>query len=120
MVIPKKVNAAEIIPVNISVKYGQTEGRKIFDMINEMRTDSFDAWCWNEDNETKTRYDNLNELATIMIWRELQRSVQQNLHYCSIMEDQTVKAFSVFMRKKVSLIVQPERTLQWDIVQQKQ
>ena len=63
MVIPKKVNAAEIIPVNISVKYGQTEGRKIFDMINEMRTDSFDAWCWNEDNETKTIYDNLNELA---------------------------------------------------------
>ena len=63
MVIPKKVNAAEIIPVNISVKYGQTEGRKIFDMINEMRTDSFDAWCWNEDNETKTGYDNLNELA---------------------------------------------------------
>ena len=63
MVIPKKVNAAEIIPINISVKYGQTEGRKIFDMINEMRTDSFDAWCWNEDNETKTRYDNLNELA---------------------------------------------------------
>ena len=63
MVIPKKVNAAEIIPVNISVKYGQTEGRKIFDMINEMRTDSFNAWCWNEDNETKTRYDNLNELA---------------------------------------------------------
>ena len=63
MVIPKKVTAAEIIPVNISVKYGQTEGRKIFDMINEMRTDSFDAWCWNEDNETKTRYDNLNELA---------------------------------------------------------
>ena len=63
MVIPKKVNAAEIIPVNISVKYGQTEGRKIFDMINEMRIDSFDAWCWNEDNETKTRYDNLNELA---------------------------------------------------------
>ena len=63
MMIPKKVNAAEIIPVNISVKYGQTEGRKIFDMINEMRTDSFDAWCWNEDNETKTRYDNLNELA---------------------------------------------------------
>jgi len=63
MVIPKKVNAAEIIPVNILVKYGQTEGRKIFDMINEMRTDSFDAWCWNEDNETKTRYDNLNELA---------------------------------------------------------
>ena len=63
MVIPKKVNSAEIIPVNISVKYGQTEGRKIFDMINEMITDSFDAWCWNEDNETKTRYDNLNELA---------------------------------------------------------
>jgi len=29
MVIPKKVNAAEIIPVNISVKYGQTEGRKM-------------------------------------------------------------------------------------------
>jgi len=35
MVIPKKANAAEIIPVNISIKYGQTEARKIFNMIDE-------------------------------------------------------------------------------------
>ena len=36
MVIPKKVNAAEIIPVNISVKYGQTE-------VHRRKT----GWSWN-------------------------------------------------------------------------
>ena len=63
MVIPEKANAAESISINIPVKYGQTEGRKIFDMINEMRTDRFDAWYWNPDNETKTVYSDLNELV---------------------------------------------------------
>ena len=63
MVIPKKANAAEIIPVNISVKYGQTEARKIFTMINEMRTSSTDAWYWNEDDTTKTTCNALSELA---------------------------------------------------------
>lgn len=63
MVIPKKANAAEIIPVNISVKYGQTEARKIFNMINEMRTSSTDAWYWNEDDTTKTTCSDLSELA---------------------------------------------------------
>lgn len=63
MVIPKKANAAEIIPVNISVKYGQTEARKIFNMINEMRTSSTDAWYWNEDDTTKTTCSALSELA---------------------------------------------------------
>ena len=63
MVIPKKANAAEIIPVNISVKYGQTEARKIFNMINEMRTSSTDAWYWNEDDTTKTTCNALSELA---------------------------------------------------------
>lgn len=63
MVIPGKANAAESISINIPVKYGQTEGRKIFYMINEMRTDRFDAWYWNPDNETKTVYSDLNELV---------------------------------------------------------
>ena len=63
MVIPGKANAAESISINIPIKYGQTEGRKIFDMINEMRTDRFDAWYWNPDNETKTVYSDLNELV---------------------------------------------------------
>ena len=63
MVIPKKANAAEIIPVNISVKYAQTEARKIFNMINEMRTSSTDAWYWNEDDTTKTTCSALSELA---------------------------------------------------------
>lgn len=63
MVIPMKANAAEIIPVNISVEYGQTEARSIFNMINEMRTNSSDAWYWNEDDTTKTTCSNLSELA---------------------------------------------------------
>ena len=63
VMVPGKANAAEIIPVNISVKYGQTEARKIFNMINEMRTSSTDAWYWNEDDTTKTTCNALSELA---------------------------------------------------------
>ena len=48
MIIPTKVNAEEIIPVNISVKYGQTEARRILDMINELRTSPTDAWAWDQ------------------------------------------------------------------------
>ena len=51
IILPQKAKAAEkaseIIPVNISVKYGQTEARKIFDMINEARTNSEYTWYWN-------------------------------------------------------------------------
>ena len=57
MTISNKSNAAEeIIPVNISVQYGQTEARTILDMINEMRTSDYDAWCWNETNTKKDAY----------------------------------------------------------------
>ena len=55
--ISNKANAAEeIIPVNISVQYGQTEARTILDMINEMRTSDDDAWCWDETNTKKEEY----------------------------------------------------------------
>ena len=63
MIIPMKANAAENIPVNISVEYGQTEARSILDMINEMRTNHSDAWYWNKDDMTKTTCNNLGELA---------------------------------------------------------
>ncbi len=63
MIIPMKANAAENIPVNISVEYGQTEARSILDMINEMRTNHSDAWYWNKDDTTKTTCNNLGELA---------------------------------------------------------
>lgn len=63
MIIPMKANAAENIPVNISVEYGQTEARSILDMINEMRTNRSDAWYWNIDDTTKTTCNNLGELA---------------------------------------------------------
>jgi len=62
--ISNKSNAAEeIIPVNISVQYGQTEARTILDMINEMRTSSLDAWYWNMDDTTKIICDNLSKLT---------------------------------------------------------
>ncbi|CCZ42647.1 sCP-like protein [Clostridium sp. CAG:122] len=55
--ISNKANAAEeIIPVNISVQYSQTEARTILDMINEMRTSDYDAWCWDETNTKKEAY----------------------------------------------------------------
>ena len=56
MIIPTKVNAEEIIPVNISVKYGQTEARRILDMINELRTSPTDAWAWDKTDTKQIAY----------------------------------------------------------------
>lgn len=66
IILPQKTKAAEkaadIIPVNISVKYGQTEARTIFDMINEMRTNPYDTWCWDAYDNEKIPCPNLEEL----------------------------------------------------------
>lgn len=66
IILPQKANAAEkaaeIIPVNISVEYGQTEARTILDMINEARTNSEYTWYWNKDDTTKTYCTDLKEL----------------------------------------------------------
>lgn len=66
IIFPQKAKAAEkaaeIIPVNISVKYGQTEARTIFDMINEMRTNPYDTWCWDAYDNEKIPCPNLEEL----------------------------------------------------------
>ncbi len=56
MIIPTNVNAEEIIPVNISVKYGQTEARRILDMINELRTSPTDAWAWDKTDTKQVAY----------------------------------------------------------------
>ncbi len=47
---------------SIRVRYGQTEGRKMLKMINELRTGN-DAWYWNADNTTKTYCNDLAELT---------------------------------------------------------
>ena len=66
LILPQKAKAtekaADIIPVNISVKYGQTEARTILDMINEARTNSEYTWYWNMDDTTKTFCTDLKEL----------------------------------------------------------
>lgn len=66
IILPQKAKAAEkaadIIPVNISVKYGQTEARTILDMINEMRTNPYDTWCWDQMNTTKISCGTLSKL----------------------------------------------------------
>ena len=66
IILPQKAKAtekaADIIPVNISVKYGQTEARTILDMINEARTNSEYTWYWNKDDTTKTYCTDLKEL----------------------------------------------------------
>ena len=58
IILPQKAqaaeNASEIIPVSISVKYGQTEARTILNMINEARTNREYTWYWNMDDITKT------------------------------------------------------------------
>ena len=63
MIIPTNVNAEEIIPVNISVKYDQTEARRILDMINELRTSPTDAWAWDKTDTKQVAYPGLKELV---------------------------------------------------------
>lgn len=70
IILPQKAKAAEIIPVNISVKYGQTEARTIFDMINEMRTNPYDTWCWDQMNTTKISCGTLSKYNMIMTLNE--------------------------------------------------
>ncbi len=72
IILPQKAKAAEkaadIIPVNISVKYGQTEARTIFDMINEMRTNPYDTWCWDQiilPKSPAVRCQNYNMIMTL-------------------------------------------------------
>ena len=68
--ISNKANAAEeIIPVNISVQYGQTEARTILDMINEMRTSDYDVGM---KPIQKKKHIGEMLLLMIMIWRNLQ------------------------------------------------
>ena len=62
IILPQKAKAAEIIPVNISVKYGQTEARTIFDMINEMLKKPYDTWYWDQMNTTKISCGTLSKL----------------------------------------------------------
>lgn len=57
------VYAVNMVAVPIEVKYGQTEARSIFYMINEMRTSSMDAWYWNESNTEKVNCLGLQELV---------------------------------------------------------
>ena len=66
IIFPQKAKAAEkaseIITVNISVKYGQTEARTILNMINEARTNSEHTWYWNMNDTAKIYCGVLPEL----------------------------------------------------------
>ena len=57
----KAAEAAET-SVTIAVQYGQTEARKIVDMINQFRSGS-EAWYWDSNNSTKTTCKNLVQLT---------------------------------------------------------
>ena len=46
--------------IQTSVRYEQTEARRMLDMINEFRTGE-NAWYWNSDNTTKTWMNDLSE-----------------------------------------------------------
>lgn len=57
------VSAAEnTVNVKLEVQYGQAEAREITDMVNAFRTGS-EAWYWNEDDATKTVYNDLGTLT---------------------------------------------------------
>ena len=55
--LPFRSHAAgsDIVPVEVTGEFRQTNARKMLSMINDFRTGS-EAWYWNEDDETKTTY----------------------------------------------------------------
>lgn len=61
-ILPTQPAEAATTDYQIPVTYGQTEARKMIDMINEFRTGG-DAWYWNQDNATKKTCANLGELT---------------------------------------------------------
>ncbi len=61
-ILPTQPAEAATADYQVPVTYGQTEARKMIDMINGFRTGS-DAWYWNQDNATKTTCANLGKLT---------------------------------------------------------
>ena len=55
-------DTSETAEIELSVTYGQTEGRSMLEMINEFRTGD-DAWYWNDDDTTTTTCSDLSELV---------------------------------------------------------
>ncbi len=56
--IPAEAAEGETGTANINVKYGQTEARKMLDMVNAFRTGN-DAWEWDSDDKTKIPHKDL-------------------------------------------------------------
>jgi uncharacterized protein YkwD len=54
--VPASVETAAPVTDGVSGTYRKSEARSMLAMINAFRTGS-DAWCWNEDNTTKTVYN---------------------------------------------------------------
>ena len=65
--------AAQVYNVNVTVKYGQTEARKMLSMINKFRTGS-DAWYWNSSNTQKVK---CSDLGTMVYDYELEKAAMQ-------------------------------------------
>ena len=52
-----QASASGTTTVGIDLQYGQTEARKMLQMINSFRTSPTDAWFWQEDNVNKTTFN---------------------------------------------------------------
>jgi len=55
--------ANEAYRLSLQAAYNQTEVRSMLALLNDMRTNPNSAWYWNEDNETITECEQLNELV---------------------------------------------------------
>lgn len=55
------VDSEKIVRAHVQVTYGQTEARKMLDLVNTFRQGS-DAWAWNENNSEKITYTDLRTL----------------------------------------------------------
>mgnify|MGYP005805039819 CR=1 FL=1 len=82
--VPTDVSAAEPEEntQEITVTYGQTEARKMHQMINDFRTGD-ETWVWSEDDTTKITYKNLGTLQYDPALEEvaMQRAAEIAVYY---------------------------------------
>lgn len=55
------VDSGKTVRAHVQVTYGQTEARRMLDLVNAFRQGS-DAWAWNENNSEKVTYTDLGIL----------------------------------------------------------
>ncbi len=94
--------ASKTVNVKVSVKYGQTEARSMFKMVNDFRTGP-GAWYWDKTNTKKIRCNSLRKLKYDYKLEKvaMQRAAELAVSYAHERPDGT-SCFSAYSEAKLN------------------